>query len=452
MMRICIPEFGRIPRKQLGQKLIGRLQAFDEKHARIGGECVFDWNHIKYVRALNYVGVVQVPGLVVEILPKVDTSPDEDTKPFRRGDKRQCLAQDNLLYMLSFTRKIPIRDRDLASLRLQRLPLLEALIMIFAEQLLGELGKGLDRAYVHREENVRYLKGKLLLNQNIRYNAAHKERVFVGYDEFVSDTWLNRILKAACHRLLTIAKATRTQWRLREATLYFADVSDYRICEHHFQNVHLNRNTERFSALLNFCRIVLTQFAPTPSADKLRTFNLLFPMETLFEEFVAEFIRRYREDFDLSHNMLHIQAARRRKWLLRNTADVGKFRLKPDIIIDSDHGHTRTIIDTKWKRLKSDSEDSKNGVSQADLYQLYAYAHRYNSPDNVLLYPKVEGVTAKAYRLDGEDDKQIRIEFIDLNRDLRREKKAFRTDLQGVLKRTKENEGMPQDKRTTARD
>ena len=433
MKRISIPEFGRIPRAQLGAKLLQRLQAFDEKHARTDQECVFDWTHVKYIRALNYVGVVQVPGLVIEVLPKIDDSPEEESGPFLRDDEQALRAQHNLLYMLSFTRKIPIRDRDLAGLRLQRLPLLEALIMIFAEQLLSELGKGLDRSYVHREENARFLKGKLLLAKHIRYNSAHKERVFIGYDEFIPDTWLNRILKAACYYLLGTARSARTQRRLREAMLYFADVSDHRIREHHFAKVHLNRNTERFSSLLGFCRIVLTQSAPTPSYGKTRTFSLLFPMETLFEEFVAEFIRRYSEDFGLHRSMLHIQATRRRKYLLQNAQGVGKFRLKPDIIIDSAPRQTKVIIDTKWKRLKSDKEDARNGVSQVDLYQLYAYAHRYDSPDNVLLYPKVRGVTAKAYSLVGEEGKRIRIEFVDLNRDLRRKKKVFGDDLRRVI-------------------
>ena len=433
MNRISIPEFGRIPRAQLGAKLLQRLQAFDEKHARTTKDCVFDWSQVKYIRALNYVGVVQVPGLVIEVLPKIDNSPEDEAGPFLRDDKQALRAQHNLLYMLSFTRKIPIRDRDLASLRLQRLPLLEALIMIFAEQLLGELGKGLDRSYVHREENARFLKGKLLLAKHIRHNAAHKERVFIGYDEFISDTWLNRILKAACRHLLGIAKSSSTQRRLREAMLHFADVSDHRIKEHHFAKVHLDRNTERFSTLLGFCKIVLKQSAATPSHGKTSTFSLLFPMEMLFEEFIAEFIRKHSEEFGLHRSMLHIQATHRIEYLLMNDREQKKFQLKPDIIIDSAPQRTKVIIDTKWKRLKSDKEDAKNGVLQSDLYQLYAYAHRYDSPDNVLLYPKVRGVTAKTYTLVGEEGKRIRIEFIDLNRDLRREKKVFGDDLRRVI-------------------
>ena len=78
--------------------------------------------------------------------------------------------------------------------------------------------------------------------------------------------------------------------------------------------------------------------------------------------------------------------------------------------------------------MKSDVEYTWNGVSQADLYQLYAYAHRYGTKDNVLLFPEVEGVTVKQYRIienaivsDGSK-KRVRVEFINLNFDLKKDR------------------------------
>ena len=92
------------------------------------------------------------------------------------------------------------------------------------------------------------------------------------------------------------------------------------------------------------------------------------------------------------------------------------------------------IVDTKWKRLKSDQEDTKNGVSQADIYQLYAYAHRYECPDNVLLFPMVDGVTPETYLIpDSSPRKRLRIAFIDMNRDLRKNKEGLITDLKAIL-------------------
>lgn len=433
MMRISVPEFGRIPRSQLGRKLLNRLQAFDEKHASSSNECVFDWNHFHDIRAQNYVGVIQIPGLIVEILPKIDKKATEISGPYQKGDQQAQKAQHNLLYMLSFTKKIPIRERDLASLRLQKMPLLEAMATIFVEQLLGELRKGLDHSYVAKEENARYLKGKLLVSQHLRHNAVHQERVYIGYEDFIPDTWLNRVLKAACYRLLDMVSGIQTQKRLREALLYFSDVSDRYIYEYHFNKVHLTRNTSRFETLLDFSKVILLNSAPGPSVGTTKTFSLLFPMETLFEEFIARFISRYCEHFEIPKQHIHVQAKRRSKWLLRRPDKSGCFRLRPDIIIDKLKGITSLIIDTKWKHLKSDQEDSRNGVSQADLYQLYAYAQRYDSNDNVLLFPQVNDVTPKEYYLADEPGKKLRVDFVDLNFDLVRNKKRLQADINRIL-------------------
>jgi 5-methylcytosine-specific restriction endonuclease McrBC regulatory subunit McrC len=110
MLRISLPEFGRIPRSQLGPRLLKRLKGFDEKHASSSNVCVFDWNHTHDIRAQNYVGVIQIPGLIVEILPKIDKKATDIRGPYLKGDHQALKAQHNLLYMLSLTKKIPIRE------------------------------------------------------------------------------------------------------------------------------------------------------------------------------------------------------------------------------------------------------------------------------------------------------------------------------------------------------
>jgi 5-methylcytosine-specific restriction enzyme subunit McrC len=433
MKLISIPEYGRIQRSEIGEKLLHRLQRFDEKKFYTSQGHIFDWNYLHYIKALNYVGVVQIPGLVIEILPKVDTTISRDVSPYEKKDSQKNLAQKNLLYMLSLTGNIPARDRDLANLSLNKLPLLEVIVLIFITCLLEELRKGLDSSYIQIKENLRYLKGKLLFNQNIRLNAAHNERVFVIYDELISDTLPNRIFKATCYTLLCMIKLNRTQQLLREAILYFSNVSDCHIEKHHFEKVQFNRNTERFSTLMDFCRIIYCQASPAPSQGMMDTFSLLFPMEKLFEEFIARFIQRNCSAFNLRRNMIHIQSKNMKKWLLRDESGSGKFRLKPDIVIDGASEDHKIIIDTKWKRLDGGPEGHIHGLSQADLYQLYAYANQYNSSNNILLYPKTDGISNKSYSVFDDENKKLRIETINLNRNLLKEKIAFLADLKQVI-------------------
>ena len=59
-----------------------------------------------------------------------------------------------------------------------------------------------------------------------------------------------------------------------------------------------------------------------------------------------------------------------------------KFQLKPDIVINNG----KIIVDTKWKLLSEDK--THQGISQADMYQLYAYGTKYKDCEYIyLIYP-----------------------------------------------------------------
>ena len=111
-----------------------------------------------------------------------------------------------------------------------------------------------------------------------------------------------------------------------------------------------------------------------------------------------------------------------------------RFQLKPDILVGPRNAPS-LIIDTKWKRLKSSDEDDKNGISQADMYQMYAYAQRYQCNDILLLYPKVAGVKEKVYLLEDDECRRIRIGFVDVSRDFGTSAggNALRHDLQRLI-------------------
>jgi 5-methylcytosine-specific restriction enzyme subunit McrC len=69
------------------------------------------------------------------------------------------------------------------------------------------------------------------------------------------------------------------------------------------------------------------------------------------------------------------------------------FPTKPDIVGLLD-GKPVWIIDTKWKPL--DKEERKQGVAQADVYQMLGYARRYGVGNVFLLYPHRDRMEADA--------------------------------------------------------
>lgn len=93
------------------------------------------------------------------------------------------------------------------------------------------------------------------------------------------------------------------------------------------------------------------------------------------------------------------------------------FQTKPDIILRRGN-RVLTIVDTKWKSLAEPFE-GKGGVSQADVYQLMAYARLYRCDDLVLLYPTATGSAAgerTAFGMAGGREK-LRIAQVDIAAD-----------------------------------
>lgn len=62
--------------------------------------------------------------------------------------------------------------------------------------------------------------------------------------------------------------------------------------------------------------------------------------------------------------------------------------MRPDIVVKRKADGAVFILDTKWKILA----DSKTnyGISQADMYQMYAYQKKYGANHVTLVYPKTD--------------------------------------------------------------
>ena len=85
-----------------------------------------------------------------------------------------------------------------------------------------------------------------------------------------------------------------------------------------------------------------------------------------------------------------VKAQDKTYYLVERHLDQGKFRLKPDLLVES-NATEKIIIDTKWKLIDQNRKSGNYNISQADMYQLYAYGKKYtkdvNEPRLVLLYP-----------------------------------------------------------------
>ncbi len=441
MKRIVIREHERIVRsdqdgvdsgdnQHLNSRLYDQLKRFDQR-GREAKDQVFAWGD-RRAWAQQWVGVIQVPGLQIEILPKVDTT--ESKERSQRGDEADE-ARHNLLYMLAVAGDVPVRDRDVAHLANRKAPLSELLIAIFAYRLRQELLLGAEYAYLQREENLRRFKGKLIIPSQILHNSARRERFFCQFDEFSKDTAMNRIFRFACITLLDWTHTPSTQDKLRHCLLLLDGVEHVSIHDEMFEQIPSTRQNERFADVLHFCRLILQTRSPTTNAGKQRSFSLLFDMNRVFEAFVTAFMRKWVMPLpSFPKHRLFPQAKWRRRHLITRGGK-GVLSLRPDLLIEAPGDDSRLVLDTKWKRLSGSRV--RGGVDTGDLYQLYAYTQRYDCKRSILLYPRVTGAECHDFDIAGCSDKptgqQVLVRYVNLHRNLRKERECLAGELGEIV-------------------
>lgn len=432
-------------RPVIAPKHFRRLRRFDERNAGAESELLFDWRR-RWFRPRNWVGVVQLGGLIVEILPKI-AEPQSGAQSSDENRRIQ-FARANLLYMLGMAGEVPFRERDVAVQSVQKAPVSETLIALFADRLMQQLVRGAYHTYVEQRDNLHVMRGKLLFSRHIKHNAARRDRFFVERDEFVADTLMNRIFKATCRHLLGSTRRPGTEEKLNYCLMVLDEVSDRPVHPEQFDCIVEDRRNERFTEALKFCRLIWQQQAPTGRSGRFKTFALLFDMNVVFEKFVASFLRRRVVGGDqFPDTRIRPQSRGVKRHLLRRmpAQSTGEMRLKPDIVIDGlgeaeangERRERRVVIDTKWKELTADGS-WRQGVRGSDLYQLYAYAHRFDADHSILLYPWIEDCRPRDMLVPDTNARRqfVHIRFVRLDHDLgsRAGRRKLHDELQGILR------------------
>lgn len=329
----------------------------------------------RVVQVTSFVGVIRAPdGFQIEVLPKVG-------KAIGGGAKE---ARQLLIEMLCCLQGFRHVQTDSAKISAARMPLLEVFIAEFLRTVEDIVKRGLRSAYSSRQDNHFALRGKLLMAPHLRHNLYRADRFFTDHDEFSTDRPENRLLHAALRRVLTLATSQGNQQLARELQFVFADVPASAQPRVDFQRVRLDRGMGYYSDALGWARLILDEESPLTGTGGHRAPSLLFPMEAVFEAFVAKHLTR-----QLARPLI-LKTQARSHHLVRHR-EQNWFRLKPDLLI-REAGRDALVLDTKWKLLdglKANGTD-KYGLSEGDFYQLQAYGQSYldGQGDVVLIYPK----------------------------------------------------------------
>lgn len=352
----------------------------------------------KVITTKNYVGVITMnDGTTIEILPKVYSAIDDSS-----GKRTKKLLID----MLRTLRDSPYRALQTTNVNIEKMNIFEVFIRMFVDEVFFIVKRGLKCGYETVEENATFFRGKLKFSQQIRINHTHKERSYVEYDAFTTNRPENRLLKATLQYLYKHSVSSKNRNDIKILLNSFAEVEASVDYKSDFTKYVPDRNMKDYTTALLWSRVFLMGKSFTSFAGSEVALALLFPMETLFESYIAALLRKALPAADYSFS-----AQDKRYHLFDEPTK--KFLMKPDIVVRRKQDGAIFVLDTKWKIL-SDSK-TNYGISQADMYQMYTYQKKYGAEDIILLYPRTERVVSDAYiRFRSVDGVEVRACFIDL--------------------------------------
>ena len=350
----------------------------------------------KVITAKNYVGIISMnDGTTIEILPKI----------FSKTSYSVAQVKKLLVDMLKTLRNSPYKSLQTSQVDIEKMNIFEVFIRMFLDEVLFIVKRGLKSSYETISENESVFKGKLLFSEQIKHNYAHKEKVYVEYDEFNNNRPENKLIKSTLLYLYRQTTSTKNKNDIKTLLNAFSEVDPSSNYEDDYSKFVPDRNMKDYSTALLWCRVFLMGKSFTSFSGSEVAFALLFPMETLFESYIAAQLKKM-----LGHSSYTLSAQDKTYHLFDEPR---KFLMKPDIVIKNKALGQVFVMDTKWKVL-SDAKVNY-GISQADMYQMYAYQKKYTSENVTLLYPLTERVEqGKDIRFLSHDGTEIMVRFVDL--------------------------------------
>ncbi|MBQ4915282.1 restriction endonuclease [Maribacter sp. MMG018] len=325
----------------------------------------------KGIKFSQYVGVIQIDGLTIEVLPKIDG-----------GSSNEALWQKVLIDMLRATRRLKVNKVGQAIVNKQQIHLLDIYFEWFLNEVQLLVRQGLIKQYRKKTGNVKALKGKLVFAKHIGQNLIHKERFYTSHQIYDHNHQIHQILSLALDIIGQFSSGTYLYSKYKRVEADFPDVSRIVVNASTFKKLTVNRKAEPYRTALEIARLIILNFAPNISSGKENMLALLFDMNDLWEEYVLIKLKT------LQTEGLEVKGQESRPFW-------NGIKIRPDIIVHKE-GETY-VIDTKWKNIGASKP------STHDLRQMYVYNEYWTSFKALLLYPSIETIEPEFIAFEGDE-------------------------------------------------
>lgn len=349
----------------------------EEKTKRYQPFFKFDGNEI---RANNFVGFIQNGSELIEIYPKVFRNSKD-------AEAMKGLMLQHIFFWFSYCRKwrFPFNKASLETKDIQEFP--ELIINLIANQIFDMVSTYPLSRYQHVEQALQTPRGSINFNRYINNSMSkgNYQNIDCDFEPFLIDNKVNRIIKHCTRLLLDQTRFFENQRILHEVIFILDEVEDVAFVINDVEGITFNLFFEGYDSVMDSCRLVLSQQLYTANIYDLSQWCLLFPMEYIFEDFVAGFIEeKFGKEWKVEYQ-------KSEKYLAHDSQKNNVFRMEHDIYLTHKDSDLRVIVDTKYKLRDSNFKaDKKRGIDQGDLYQMTSYAFRRGCKSVLLIYPNIE--------------------------------------------------------------
>jgi len=244
------------------------------------------------VKFNQYVGVIQIGNLTIEILPKADK------KGFRDDDKDLKIHSWRLvlLKMLKVCGILKVDAVTEANLRKRHNSLLDLYFEIYLNEIENLLRQGLVKKYRSQKNNINFLKGQIQFSKNIQENLIHQERFYTKHQTYDFEHLLNQILIKGLRVLNDISSNLLIKDRINRILFDFPEIKEINITASSFEKLNINRKSEKYSEAIKIAKMIILNYSPDIIRGQENMLALLFDMNDLWEKYIYKMLKKDEDD------------------------------------------------------------------------------------------------------------------------------------------------------------
>ncbi|MET4145488.1 restriction endonuclease [Arthrobacter sp. UYCo732] len=303
------------------------------------------------------VGAVQVGNLLVEVKPK------------------EKVGLSRLLFLLGYATNPGFRPEDVAGV--EDTDLFAALGESLVRQGLRALERGSLSGYVHVEEALRTVRGRIRVGDQMTRRPGMLLPLEVAFDDFTVDIAENRILRAALRLMMQVPRLSDdVRWRLAHLDSKLDGVSELRAGAPlpAWKESRLNAH---YVPALRLAEIILRNMSAEAGLGTHSVASFVVNMTTVFEDFMTTALEEALDRYP-GETVGQYQAFLDVAEPIRRRSD--RVRMLVDFVHSID-GIPAMVFDAKYK-----AASPSGAYPNADHYQMLAYCTALDVKTAWLIY------------------------------------------------------------------